>query len=97
AGTAGLSPVAGRRYDGENMSMRSDMGLRQGAAILFAVVAVAFGCATGEFLQAAEPAMELKWDQLVPPAPPKLPKSFLANRPVDLGNLGGPRDGSPAP
>ena len=25
--------------------------------------------------------MELKWDQLVPPAPPKPPKSFLADRP----------------
>jgi uncharacterized protein len=48
-------------------------------------------------LRAIEAPLELKWDQLVPPAPPKPPKSFLSNRPVDLGKLGGPDDGVVAP
>lgn len=45
---------------------------------------------------AAEEPLELKWAQLVPPAPPK-PKSFLAGRsgPVDLGQF--KDDGTPAP
>lgn len=43
------------------------------------------------------PAIELKWDQLVPPTPPKPTKSFFADRPVDLGKAGGPDDGTPAP
>jgi len=45
----------------------------------------------------SDPPLELKWDQLVPPAPPKPPKAFFANRPVDIGKLGGPDDGSPSP
>jgi hypothetical protein len=49
-------------------------------------------------LHALDQPLELKWDQLVPPAPPKLPKPFFAGRgPVDLGKLGGPDDGTPAP
>ncbi len=50
-------------------------------------------------LGAVEPLMELQWSQLVPPAPPKPPKPFFAGRsgPVDLGRLGGPDDGTPAP
>jgi len=48
-------------------------------------------------VQAADPPLELKWAQLMPPAPPKPPRSFLANRPVDLGKLGGLDDGTPAP
>lgn len=45
---------------------------------------------------AADEPMELKWAELVPPAPPK-PKSFLAGRtgPVDLGQF--KDDGTPAP
>jgi hypothetical protein len=74
------------------------MGLRYSAAILLAAFAIAVaGVTPPGFVRAAEPVMELKWDQLVPPAPPKLPKSFFANRPVDLGRLGGPNDGTPAP
>ena len=41
-------------------------------------------------LRAMEVPLELKWDQLVPPAPTKLPKSFFSNRSVNLGKLGGP-------
>ena len=42
--------------------------------------------------------MELQWHQLVPPVPPKPPKPFFAGRGfVDLGKLGGPDDGMPAP
>jgi hypothetical protein len=80
------------------MSMRADMALRQTAAILLVAFSIAVaGVTPPGALRAAEPAMELKWHQLVPPAPPKPPKSLLANRPVDLGKLGGPNDGSPAP
>jgi hypothetical protein len=32
-------------------------------------------------VRAAEPPFELKWHQLVPPAPPAPPKSFLSGRP----------------
>src|SRR5215475_10597360 len=49
-------------------------------------------------LQAVEAPLELQWHQLVPPAPPKPPRSFLAGRgPVDLGKLGGPDDNTPGP
>ena len=49
-------------------------------------------------LQAVEAPLELQWHQLVPSAPPKPPKSFLAGRgPVELGRLGGPDDAAPAP
>jgi hypothetical protein len=69
------------------------MQLRPIAVILLAtLVSTAPGSLAG-----SEPVKELKWHELVPPAPPKLPKSFFANRPVDLGKLGGPHDGAPAP
>ncbi len=35
---------------------------------------------------AVEPPMELKWDQLVPPGPPKALKPFFAGRPADPSN-----------
>jgi uncharacterized protein len=73
------------------------MGLRQHAAIFLAALGIAVTGTTTPVLQAAEAVMELKWENLVPPAPPKLPKSFLATRPVDIGRSGGPHDGSPAP
>ena len=74
-----------------------DMGLRHGAALSLAALGLAFACAAPAALHATEPVTELRWDQLVPPAPPKPPKSFLADRSVDLGKLGGPHDGTPAP
>jgi uncharacterized protein len=73
------------------------MELRHTAAILVTALGIGFACAAPAFVDAAEPVMELKWQQLVPPAPPKPPRSFLANRPVDIGKLGGPNDGTPAP
>ena len=72
------------------------MELRKGASIF--VTALSVTCALpSPFLGAAEAVMELKWDQLVPPAPPKLPKSFLANRPTDPTKPGGSPGPSPPP
>ncbi len=45
---------------------------------------------------AVEQPIELKWSQLVPPAPPGLPKSFFSGRPANPGNPANPHDG-PAP
>ena len=45
--------------------------------------------------KASEQAIELKWSELVPVAPPKKPKSFLAGRPADLGTY--KDDGTPPP
>ena len=50
-------------------------------------------------VHAVEAPLELKWNQLVPPAPPAPPKSFLAGRPPGLANPGNPdnpHDGAPA-
>jgi uncharacterized protein len=66
--------------------------------VLLAAVVLAVACGGTGVLQAVEAPLELQWHQLVPPAPPKAPKSFLVGRgPVDLGKLGGPDDGSPPP
>ena len=46
---------------------------------------------------AVDPPMELKWSQLVPPAPPAPPRSFLAGRPATPGNPGAPHDGGAPP
>ena len=73
------------------------MELRHTAAVLVTALGIGFACAAPAFVHAAEPVIELKWQQLVPPAPPKPPRSFFANRPVDIGKLGGPNDGTPAP
>jgi len=65
--------------------------------LLLTALGAAIACAGPNALQAVEAPLELQWHQLVPPAPPKPPKSFLAGRgPVDLGKLGGP-NGAPAP
>lgn len=72
------------------------MNTKRGAAAAFAMVCIAM-LAKPAALDAVEAAMELKWDQLVPPSPPKAPKTFFANRPVDLGRAAGPDDGTPAP
>ena len=75
------------------------MGVRRREAVLLAAVGLVVAWSGTSVLHAVEAPMELQWHQLVPPAPPKPPKSFLAGRggPVDLGKLGGPDDGTPAP
>src|SRR5262245_51648061 len=78
------------------MSKRFVMGSKRWTATFGAVFGVALAAVAPARLHAVEPAAELKWHQLVPPAPPAPPKSFLAGRPVDLGKLGYPTDG-PAP
>ncbi len=67
------------------------------AVVVLAAMGLTVGAAERAPLRAVEQPLELKWHQLVPPAPPKPPKSFLSNRPVDLGKEAGPDDGSPAP
>src|SRR5215475_12095283 len=70
---------------------------RREAVLLVALVVIAGWSKPGP-LYAVEAPLELQWHQLVPPAPPRPPKSFLAGRgPVDVGKLGGPDDGNPAP
>jgi uncharacterized protein len=73
------------------------MSKRQSALAVIAALGATFACAGPAAVHATEPAMELKWHQLVPPAPRRPLKSFLAGRPVDIGKLGGPDDGTPAP
>jgi hypothetical protein len=63
-----------------------------GRIIGLAAMAIACVCAGPQALHAVEPVIELKWDQLVPPAPPATAKPFFAGRPVDLGKLGVPDD-----
>jgi uncharacterized protein len=46
---------------------------------------------------AVEPPVELKWHQLVPPAPPAPPKSFLSGRPASPVGSGSPHDGAAPP
>ena len=57
------------------------MGLRLGAMAIGTALALVWPGPSA--LRAAEPALELKWDQLVPPAPPKPPAPFFAGRPAD--------------
>jgi hypothetical protein len=45
---------------------------------------------------AVESPLELKWSQLVPPAPPAPPKSFLSGRPPGMSAPANPHDGAPA-
>jgi hypothetical protein len=45
---------------------------------------------------AVEAPLELKWSQLVPPAPPAPPKSFLAGRPPGMSAPANPHDGAAA-
>ena len=74
------------------------MVVRRREAVLLASLGLLIAWSTPGALQAVEAPLELQWHQLVPPAPPKPPKSFLSGRgPVDIGKLGGPDDGSPAP
>jgi uncharacterized protein len=62
------------------------------AAVYFAALGLALACCK---VDAVESPMELRWDQLVPPAPLKPLKPFFAGRPSDPAN---PHDaGAPAP
>jgi hypothetical protein len=74
------------------------MSMRYGTVIFSLAVASLAVSGNPPRLHALDQPLELKWDQLVPPAPPKPPRPFFAGRgPVDLGKLGGPDDGTPAP
>jgi uncharacterized protein len=68
------------------MSKGSIMGARCGAIILPAALGLALAAAAPALLGAAEPPMELRWDQLVPPGPPKPLKPFFAGRSEDPSN-----------
>jgi hypothetical protein len=73
------------------------MSIRYGVVFSLAVASLAVSGDPAR-LHALDQPLDLKWDQLVPPAPPKPPKPFFAGRgPVDIGKLGGPDDGTPAP
>jgi uncharacterized protein len=74
------------------------MTIRYGALIFSLGTSAIALCVSPAHLSAFDAPLELKWDQLMPPAPPRPPKSFFADRgPVDIGKLGGPDDGRPAP
>jgi uncharacterized protein len=65
--------------------------------VVLAAIGVATAYAGAAALRAAEPIMELKWDQLVPPAAPPQLKSFLPAKPSDRSTLGGAHEGAPPP
>lgn len=46
-------------------------------------------------VRAVEPPLQLKWDQLVPPGPPKALKPFFAGRPADPNNPHGSGPAAP--
>jgi hypothetical protein len=48
-------------------------------------------------VHAVEPPLDLKWAQLLPPAPPGPPKSFLAGRPPGMSVPANPHDGASGP
>lgn len=73
------------------------MGLTRRALVVGGSVTIAVASGRPGWLGAVEGPLELKWDNLVPPAPPRPPKSFLSGRPVDLGQVAGPDDGTAAP
>ncbi len=73
------------------------MSMKRRGIVLVGTLGLIVTCSQPSTLRAIEAPLELKWDQLVPPTPPKLPKSFFSNRSVDLGKLGGPDDGLAAP
>src|SRR5262249_58491638 len=73
------------------------MSIRRRKMLLPTALGAAIACSGQNALQAVEAPLELQWHQLVPPAPPKPPRSFLAVRgPVDLGHLPCPDGGTPA-
>src|SRR5215510_9445484 len=76
------------------MKARSSMRTGHTLIVLLATVAGAVGIALVPRVDAADAVMSLKWDQLVPPAPPKPPRSFLADRPTDPSSLAAPGHGA---
>jgi hypothetical protein len=62
--------------------MRSEyiIGIGRAAVAGLGVLGIVLACGMVATVQAVEPPMELKWDQLVPPAPPKPLKPFFAGR-----------------
>jgi uncharacterized protein len=66
-----------------------------GAAVFLAGFGLALLGVGPAQVGAVEPPMELKWDQLVPPGPPKALKPFFAGRPADPNNPHG--TGTPVP
>src|SRR6266545_6188428 len=74
------------------------MVVRRREVVLLAALGLIVAWSKPSVLLAVDAPLELQWHNLVPPAPPKPPKSFLSGRgAVDLGKLGGPDDGTPAP
>jgi hypothetical protein len=62
------------------------MVLKRREMVTLAVLGLTIAWSKPGTLQAVEAPLELQWHQLVPPSPPKPPKSFLSGRgPVDLG------------
>ena len=57
-----------------------------GAAVFLAGLSLAVVCGRPTLVNAIEPPLELKWDQLVPAGPPKALKPFFAGRPSDPSN-----------
>lgn len=65
-------------------------------AILFGVLSGTALLVAQDRLKAAQGVLSLKWDQLVPPAPPKPPRPFFSGRPADPGNPAALEHGAPA-
>ena len=55
--------------------------LNRSTAIFGVAILLSLAGPQSAAVRAAEPPLELKWHQLVPPAPPAPPKSFLSGRP----------------
>jgi hypothetical protein len=83
----GLSMQASMTPQNRRAAAHAALGLSLALAVAWVAPAA---------VQAVEPPMELKWSQLVPPAPPAPPKSFLAGRPPGLSGPINPHDGPPA-
>jgi hypothetical protein len=70
------------------------MNSRLAAAVFLSALAVALAGSPVP-IRSAESVMELKWDQLVPPAAPRQLRSFLPAKPGDRSGLGGTPESAP--
>jgi hypothetical protein len=70
---------------------------RAHATRLLSALGFVTACVLPASLQAVEPAMELQWHQLVPPAAAKPLKPFFSGRPHDAVGPGGRGESAPAP